>query len=476
MFHLDCDDTEWTVLNDGLYDDNVNVVLQVDQTLYAGLMGGGVFRWNYYDWNWDWLGTDLWNSDVRVMTRRGLSPYAGTFGAGVFRLDPDTETWSHTSSGLTAPLSRSLAWDGLYLYAGAVGAGVHVSGDLGDTWTHSIDGLGEVSVHELAADASGAYAGTWNGVWKTEDHGASWSASGLQGNGIFALGVWSGLIYAGTFGGTVWSSGDGGQTWNQEGTGLPFATVQDVVRIGTNLYAALMGQGVWVLPDGETTWAAMNDGLPTLNLWSLTAQGGELFVGLDGSGVYRWNGGTSQWDATALTTGTIFCLHDAGGILLAGTWGVLYATGDAGATWSDESDGLKPYLAVHAAVAAGDDGFVALEAGGVWRSPLPTAVDEPDDGDPGEFSLSVLEIRPNPFMASARISFALERPQRVRLAVYNVAGRRIATLADGELDAGPQEYLWNGGTDSGASVAAGVYMVRLEAGGRVLVAKTISLK
>ncbi|MBU1072535.1 T9SS type A sorting domain-containing protein, partial [bacterium] len=435
-----------------------------------------IFRWNWYDSYWDWMSQDLWNGDVRAMTSRGSQPFAGTFGAGVFRLEPGNDSWSHASSGLTASLARCLVWDGLGLYVGTVGSGVYVSGDRGATWVHSIDGLGELNVHELASDASGVYAANWNGVWKTGNHGVSWSASGLQGNGIFALEEWLARLYAGTFTGVVWSSGDGGQNWDQEGSGLPSACVQDVVRIGTDLYAALMGQGVWVLPDGETTWAAMSDGLPVLDPWSLTASGGDLFVGLDNNGVYRWNGVSGQWDATVLDYGTIFFLHDVGSLLLAGSWGALYASDDAGATWSDVHDGLEPWLGVHAVASAGDDWFAALDNGGVWRASLLTAVEDPGSGAQAELSLDVLKIHPNPFSAGARIAFTLDRPQRVRLAVYDVAGRRVATLVDDDLDAGPQERVWDGATDAGGRAAAGVYIVRLEAGGKELVAKTINLR
>jgi len=475
VHRLNCDADAWTQLADGLYDDNVTAVRQVDQNLYAGVMGAGVFRWDWTGAVWEWRGDGLWSSDVRVMNSHGLDPFAGTYGAGVFRFDPGLETWSHASDGITAPLPRCLAWDGTHVYIGSVGNGVHVSDDDGDTWTRAISGLGGLNVHELAVDATGVYAGNWNGVWKSVDHGASWSATGLQGNGIFALDASTPRLYAGAFGGAVWSSDDNGQNWDQEGTGLPADFVQDVVPLGTTLYAALQNNGVWALPDGVTTWTAMNDGLPALGLWSLTGQAGALYVGLGGQGVYRWNAGLSQWDATALTSAEVFCLDEVGTVLLAGTRGLLYGSDDAGVSWTDVGEGLKPWLAVHAIVAAGDDAFCALESSGVWRTDLVTAVEDPAHG-PEDVSLEVLRISPNPFSSGARVAFSLDNPRRVRLAVYDVAGRRVATLVDEDLGAGPQERVWDGTTDRGGRAAAGVYMIRLEAGDRELVAKTINLR
>lgn len=64
---------------------------------------------------------------------------------------------------------------------------------------------------------------------------------------------------------------------------------------------------------------------------------------------------------------------------------------------------------------------------------------------------------PNPFNPATRIDFSLDRPTNVRLAVFDLAGRRIATLHHGELDAGRHHVNWNGRSDSGQAVAAGQY-------------------
>lgn len=76
---------------------------------------------------------------------------------------------------------------------------------------------------------------------------------------------------------------------------------------------------------------------------------------------------------------------------------------------------------------------------------------------------------PNPFSQSTTLRFALPAPAVVRLAVYDVLGREVAVLVAGRLAAGVYET----GFDADA-LPAGVYVVRLEAGGRV-VSRTITL-
>jgi len=64
---------------------------------------------------------------------------------------------------------------------------------------------------------------------------------------------------------------------------------------------------------------------------------------------------------------------------------------------------------------------------------------------------------PNPFNPSTRIDFALDTAGMVDVSVYDLAGRRVATLRHGELDAGEHHVIWDGRTDRGAAAAAGQY-------------------
>ena len=50
------------------------------------------------------------------------------------------------------------------------------------------------------------------------------------------------------------------------------------------------------------------------------------------------------------------------------------------------------------------------------------------------------------------------------MAVFDVAGRRVATLAAGYVEPGDHEITWYGRDEDGAEMSPGVYLVRLEAG------------
>jgi hypothetical protein len=75
-----------------------------------------------------------------------------------------------------------------------------------------------------------------------------------------------------------------------------------------------------------------------------------------------------------------------------------------------------------------------------------------------------LAVRSNPFRDATSLSLALPEPGSVRVAVYDVQGRLVRTLADRAWPAGVHRLAWDGRDEGGRAVAAGVYLARLEAG------------
>jgi hypothetical protein len=77
-----------------------------------------------------------------------------------------------------------------------------------------------------------------------------------------------------------------------------------------------------------------------------------------------------------------------------------------------------------------------------------------------------LNLAPNPVRSAGRVSFTLECPAVAVLALFDVSGRRLATLIDGELAAGPHALPWTGFDDAGRRVGTGGYFLMLEAAGK----------
>ncbi|NOT35346.1 MAG: DUF1929 domain-containing protein [Candidatus Eisenbacteria bacterium] len=68
---------------------------------------------------------------------------------------------------------------------------------------------------------------------------------------------------------------------------------------------------------------------------------------------------------------------------------------------------------------------------------------------------------PNPFAGSTAIRFDLPRASQVRLEVFDLFGRRVRTLVQGERAAGSHQVEWDRISDSGHRLSAGVYVARL---------------
>ncbi len=71
---------------------------------------------------------------------------------------------------------------------------------------------------------------------------------------------------------------------------------------------------------------------------------------------------------------------------------------------------------------------------------------------------------PNPFNPSTTIRYELPRSGAVRLVVYDLMGRTVRTLVDGEQEPGFHTVTWDGRNDWGLQVGSGVYYLHLEAG------------
>jgi len=79
----------------------------------------------------------------------------------------------------------------------------------------------------------------------------------------------------------------------------------------------------------------------------------------------------------------------------------------------------------------------------------------------GKGRLSV-RIHPNPMNPKADISFTLAQPGRVRVAIYDLAGRLVKTIHEGDFPAGTNTVSWNGSAGPGVHAASGVYFVSVE--------------
>lgn len=99
-----------------------------------------------------------------------------------------------------------------------------------------------------------------------------------------------------------------------------------------------------------------------------------------------------------------------------------------------------------------------------------SAVDVSEPALPLEFALET--VGANPSVGPARLAFLLPRESAVRLRVFDVRGREMATLADGVLSPGRHEVTW-GDPGTAGKAPAGLYFARFEAPGVLLTRRIV---
>jgi hypothetical protein len=136
------------------------------------------------------------------------------------------------------------------------------------------------------------------------------------------------------------------------------------------------------------------------------------------------------------------------------------ATVDGGPTLGFTLGGTAPGAAENAQT-SGHFGFWILPGGAL----VPVAV-----GDETPLAAALMQNYPNPVHSSTTLPFRVGAtdksagPVPVRLDVFDVAGRRVATLVDDVRAPGDYRVQWDGRDRAGRAVASGVYFARFSTG------------
>jgi photosystem II stability/assembly factor-like uncharacterized protein len=393
---------------------------------------------------------------------------------------PASAQWTQTTISGGATVALAFAVSGGDLFAGTQDGGVLRSTDGGAHWTPVNNDLPDVFVRALAVSGTKLFAGTFgSGVFLSTDHGAGWTAvnTNLPGANVQALTV-SGLnLFAGFLTSVSLSTNNGG-SWTEVNSGLPsLPDIRAFAVSGTTLFAGTSGaypRGVYLSTDNGSHWTTVNNALTSENIRALAVSGTILYAGTDGSGVFlSANNGTS-WTAvnTGLPTnasgnalavsGTTIFAGSASGSAASG----VFVSTDSGAHWTEVGNGLTNPDVV-ALIVAGPYLLAGTFGGGIWRRLLSEMVTSvPAEGISPDMPehLSLEQNYPNPFNPSTILRYQLPAPSgigglagsSVKLTIYDLLGREVATLVNEVEHSGTHSVQWNP-----TGLASGVYLVRL---------------
>jgi hypothetical protein len=90
--------------------------------------------------------------------------------------------------------------------------------------------------------------------------------------------------------------------------------------------------------------------------------------------------------------------------------------------------------------------------------------------------LQLMPCRPNPSSGAVNISYVLPRAGKVTLKVYDICGRSVNTLVQGQKPSGAYNLSWKGDNSQGRKMSAGVYFYQLNHEGTSLTRRLVLLR
>lgn len=150
-----------------------------------------------------------------------------------------------------------------------------------------------------------------------------------------------------------------------------------------------------------------------------------------------------------------------------------------GTMWVDQNRQLYQAYDAQGRLLAEDTQFYV----GVWQNTsrteyeygTPTAIGE-DTPSALPNGLTLRQNYPNPFNPSTQIEFSLPSKSAVKVEVFDILGRIVSRLYQGELPAGDHTVIWDGRSAAGDRVASGVYFYRIVTEAGQLSRKMLLLK
>lgn len=135
----------------GLSTTDVRSIASINDTLFVGTNGAGIYKSTDWGANWSQINNGLGSStNFRAIESKGNLLFAGgPPGTGVYRSSDFGATWTLLGGGLASGSYRGFASNSQLIIAGSFGAGVFYSTDNGNNWTAINTGLTDLTIFDL---------------------------------------------------------------------------------------------------------------------------------------------------------------------------------------------------------------------------------------------------------------------------------------------------------------------------------------
>jgi photosystem II stability/assembly factor-like uncharacterized protein len=278
---------KWNEVNtSGLTQEPVLSLLVKDSTLYAGSGIHGMYRSTNYGLSWMYIpavgdtciysitsignqilcvGNQMYSSinngltwdtitnsfprfsQLHSIIASGTNVFTASYDS-IYRSNDSGRSWSSVGTGFPQyPGIQRLAANSTALFAGTNENGVYRSVDNGSTWAAINSGLQTKTILAMLATDNQVFAGTSDGAFISDDNGANWSATGLDGSSVYSFTMSNNTLFAMTSTG-IFLTTSNGSSWIDATTGLDGTPTSSTI-CGPYLFAG--ATGVWRRPLSE---------------------------------------------------------------------------------------------------------------------------------------------------------------------------------------------------------------------------------
>jgi photosystem II stability/assembly factor-like uncharacterized protein len=407
--------------------------------------------------------------------------------------------WQLQNSGTSANLRSISTYDGVNAVCVGEGGTILTTDHNGVPWrqqqsptSKDLNGVTSITARILCA------VGPLDAIYRSIDRGATWAdvnpklrgecwnfASMLQISAIDYDSVTSTCVVAGDQQALAFSP-DSGKHWEEklpygrnstEVRDLKCVSISPKITLASGMPHLFFSGGnsiVLTSPDQGDDWSTRTTDMPGIS----TGNGPTFFgcsasamilVGSEGHIFHSTNGGFS-WDSIpSFVTSNLNAVSFADEIngFIVGDGGVILMTNDGGYNWTRQQSPTKANLrsvslgnAFHGFI-CGDGGTILYTQDGGFSGVLSGG---------GVASLGIQNF-PNPVSSHTMIRIYIPERGHADLRIYNPLGVEIATLSDADYDAGLQQFEWDA-----SQVPSGIYLCRLESGGKSVVSQIVVSK
>lgn len=450
-------------------------------TIWAGTFSDGIFRSTDNGSNWNRIKRFVsWMSVEQLIFTKGRTLLAGTERGGIFRSVDQGTTWSTSGEGIGFQPMQAVAADLQGNIFAGCDAGVFMLRAGTAAWLNMVgvdSARTPFGVQSLTTNTNDwLFAGAYGGVFRTQDLGQSWSYSGLGRQTVSTINTPANTTIAVTsyytvmgpeFFSDMFRSTNNGLSWNQVYTGRP---VYSIASSPNGYIYAGADRGILKSMDDGQTWSLLGLGRLFVTT-AVTAPRDDCILASTVDSLYRTTDGGTSWQCLgALGTrfNALISIRDS--VVYAATTnrGVLQSS-DQGLSWTQCSSGLVDSCILSLAMAPDSHLVCGTQTRGVFRTEGTVVSVSNLLAAPCIFELA--QNYPNPFNSSTVIEFSVPTSGIIRLEIFDVLGRRAATLINGELPAGRYKKNWDA-----TSLSSGLYFYRFQAGSLSATRKLLLLK